>query len=121
MSLTDLKRNLVKKKPSKVSIEDFIDDATNYAAGKPSKLEVSDNSSAQSTTQAKTAEKPVKQFRHATFTLTEQSISQLDELSQQTGMAKSKLLRIFIANFSQLSDDEQAGLLALCEQANEQG
>ncbi|KFZ37138.1 hypothetical protein HR45_12045 [Shewanella mangrovi] len=116
MSLTDLKRNLVKKKPKKVSVEDFIEDATNYAAGKPSKLQHGEKGDAEQVTRKLSKGKTPKQFRHATFTLTEQSISQLDDLSQQTGIAKSKLLRIFIANFSQLTDDEQEQLLELCEQ-----
>lgn len=115
MSLTDLKRQQIKKKPASVSIDDFIEDANNYAQGKPSKVATETaESKAQAAETAK--EKAVKQFRHATFTLTEQSISQLDDLSLQTGIAKSKLLRIFIANFSQLSEAEQAQLLELCEQ-----
>ncbi|WP_417761089.1 replication protein RepA [Shewanella sp.] len=117
MSLTDLKRQQIKKKPSSVSIEDFIDDANNYAQGKPSKVAAeAAETQAKSNNTAKDKEKVAKQFRHATFTLTEQSIGQLDELSLQTGIAKSKLLRIFIANFSQLSEAEQAQLLELCEQ-----
>lgn len=113
MSLTDLKRQLAKKKPKSVSIEDFIEDANNYAQGKPSKIGAKSHGAKKTAEQAK-QEKHLKQFRHATFTLTEQSISQLDELSQQTGIAKSKLLRMFIANFADLNEEQQQQLRELC-------
>ncbi|MCL1075194.1 replication protein RepA [Shewanella dokdonensis] len=101
MSLTDLKRKQQKQKPKHVSIEDFIEDATNYAAGKPSRLQ-------QGARQKKSASHT---FRHATFSLSEASIRQLDDVAQSTGIAKSRLLRMFIHYYCDLSDDEQQALL----------
>nr|WP_244859287.1 hypothetical protein [Shewanella dokdonensis] len=50
-------------------------------------------------------------FRHATFSLSEASIRQLDDVAQSTGIAKSRLLRMFIHYYCDLSDDEQQALL----------
>jgi hypothetical protein len=101
MSLTDLKRKQQKQKPQKVSIEEFIEDAVNYAEGKPSQLQKS----------AKPKKTAPRKFRHATFSLSETSIRQLDDLAQSTGIAKSRLLRMFIHYYFDLSEPEQQELL----------
>ena len=83
-----------------IHVDDFIEDANNYAFGK--QTVVGDDSPAKQSTQdflKGLDKKSVKIYRHATFTLTEKSIGQLDELSKNVGMAKSKLLRILIDDF----------------------
>jgi hypothetical protein len=115
MSLTDLKRKKQKTERPKLSVDDFIEDADNYAFGKPSVLDP--NEAKSPAKQKKGLDKASsKSYRHATFTLTENSISQLDALSKQTKMAKSKLLRILIDEFSQKSKSEQKQLLDQEEQ-----
>ncbi len=105
MSLTDLKRKKKKVQQTKISVEDFIEDANNYALGKPSVLEAKP-------ARPKGLDKSTtKIFRHATFTLTEQSIAQLNALSKETNIAKSRLLRIFIQEFCNKSKHEQTELL----------
>ncbi|MFQ6370410.1 replication protein RepA [Shewanella sp. YIC-542] len=102
MSLTDLKRK--RKKPARqpVSVEDFIEEATRYAAGKPSRLQHLASSNKPSS----------RKFRHATFSLNETSIQKLEEVAQATGLAKSRLLRMFIRYYSELSEEEQQALLS---------
>lgn len=103
MSLTDLKRKKPKQIIKPVSVDDFIEDANNYALGKASLL-------ATATTQTIVKgldKKSTKIYRHATFTLTENSISQLETLSKSNNIAKSRLLRILINEFSQLSPIQQ--------------
>ncbi|MCL1089500.1 ribbon-helix-helix domain-containing protein [Shewanella profunda] len=106
MSLTDLKRKKPKQIITPVSVDDFIEDANNYALGKASQLIVPPASISKGLDK-----KSVKIYRHATFSLTETSISQLDTLSKETKIAKSRLLRILIDEFSQRSMDEQYQLL----------
>ncbi|MBB1440859.1 replication protein RepA [Shewanella sp. SG41-4] len=111
MSLTDLKRKKPKDTRVKVSVDDFIEDANNYALG----LKASDGqANVNSTTQdflKGLDKKSTKIYRHATFTLTEKSISQLDEMAKNSNVAKSKILRILIDEFYQQSSIEQSNLL----------
>ncbi|MEL4247679.1 replication protein RepA [Shewanella xiamenensis] len=101
MSLTDLKRKKPKQVIKTVSIEDFIEDANNYALGKASILAVPP-------AEPKGLDKKsAKIYRHATFTLTETSITQLDGLAKGTKIAKSRLLRILIDEFCQKTTAEQ--------------
>lgn len=105
MSLTDLKRKKKKIHQANISVEDFIEDANNYAQGKPSMVE------GQDIITKGLDKKTTKIFRHATFTLTEKSIDQLSQLSKDTNIAKSRLLRIFIQEFADKDKAEQAELL----------
>ncbi|MCP3127570.1 MULTISPECIES: replication protein RepA [Shewanella] len=102
MSLTDLKRKKPKQIITPVSVDDFIEDANNYALGKASLL-----AAPPTNVQRGLDKKSAKIYRHATFTLTETSISQLDILSKDTKVAKSRLLRILIEEFSQRTAAEQ--------------
>jgi len=112
MSLTDLKRKQPKQVIKAVSVDDFIDDANNYALGKASILNVA-------ATEAKGLNKQsAKIYRHATFTLTETSISQLDILAKETKIAKSRLLRILIDEFSQRTVEEQIEVVTKSKQAD---
>jgi hypothetical protein len=111
MILTDLKRKKTKDTRVKVSVDDFIEDANNYALG----LGASHGQPViTSTTQdflKGLDKKSTKIYRHATFTLTEKSISQLDEIAKSNKVAKSKILRILIDDFYQQSNTKQSDLL----------
>ncbi|GGQ21041.1 ribbon-helix-helix domain-containing protein [Shewanella litoralis] len=110
MSLTDLKRKKPKDTRQKVSVDDFIEDANNYALGKTA----GQNPSGQTTAQFLKGldKKSTKMYRHATFTLTEKSISQLDEIAKTTKVAKSKILRVLIDEFYQQHDNTQLTILS---------
>ncbi|QSX38526.1 ribbon-helix-helix domain-containing protein [Shewanella sedimentimangrovi] len=107
MSLTDLKRKKPKVDRSKISVEDFIADANNYASGKPTLLAGQKSKPPKRGLDKMTT----KTYRHATFTLTEASIAQLDEIAKESGIAKSKLLRILIKEFYDKSSGEQGHIL----------
>ncbi|MDN3652612.1 ribbon-helix-helix domain-containing protein [Thalassotalea ponticola] len=112
MSLADLKKKSHTKVERTFTVDDFIDDSVNYAMGKPQI--VSADLQAQSM-QLKRLGEELKQslsaqidtdkdnqdcnFRHATFTLSEDIIEQLNELSKRTNIAKSRILRILVSEF----------------------
>ena len=94
MSLADLKNKGTKlKPPKKLSIEEFIEGANDYAKG---------GKSAQKKSEASTSE-----YKRATFTLTHHHIELLNQLAERTGMAKSKLLRMMIQWCSDLKDNDK--------------
>ncbi|MDO6426035.1 hypothetical protein Q4489_03375 [Thalassotalea sp. 1_MG-2023] len=119
MSLTDLKKtkdgNQSKKKKD-FTVDDFIADAENYAKGRPTlvseginrpaKLEEALAAAAQLENAEKKSKKP---FRHATFTLSEDAIEQLQTLSKDTNLAKSHIIRILI---NELCNEEQQKMLS---------
>lgn len=107
MSLTDLKKSKNGPKKSKqFTVDEFIADAENYAQGKP-KIVSSEQKdlSLQEAILAAKAHAANKQenkaeggrrFRHATFTLSESAIEQLQTLAAETKLAKSHIIRILI-------------------------
>ncbi|MFQ3194956.1 MAG: hypothetical protein ACI9N3_001790 [Colwellia sp.] len=113
MSLTDLKKTTkAKEKKREFTVDEFIADAENYALGHPEIMN-SDNTQNVSIEQAIIAAKQQlaskntkseKPFRHATFTLSEQAIHQLQNLAKETKLAKSHIIRILI---NELCDEEQ--------------
>ncbi|GGP90932.1 replication protein RepA [Shewanella ulleungensis] len=110
MSLTDLKRKKTKDTRKKVSVDDFIEDANNYALGKTAGQTAPSQTTAQFLKGLD--KKSTKIYRHATFTLTEKSISQLDEIAKTTKVAKSKILRVLIDEFYQQHDNDQLTILS---------
>jgi len=113
MSLTDLKKTTQgNKKKREFTVDEFIADAENYALGHP-EIVNSDNTKNVSIEQAILAAKKQlaskkmkgnKPFRHATFTLSEQAIIQLQNLAKETKLAKSHIIRILI---NELCGEEQ--------------
>ena len=95
MALTDLKKKSHPHAKLDCTADEFIDDANDYAMGMPRIVslrqpmpeEVDD-----------TTRLPM---RHATFTLSEEAISALNELSALTGEPKSKLIRKLILRATQ--------------------
>ena len=125
MSLTDLKKTTQgKDKKRSFTVDEFIADAENYALGHPEIVNSSDTKNVcieQAILAAKQhlANKSMseneneitnksKPFRHATFTLSEQAIGQLQNLAKETKLAKSHIIRILI---NELCDEEQHGKL----------
>ena len=113
MSLTDLKKTSQgKPKKRKFTVDEFIADAENYALGHPEIVNSSDTKNvgieqaiiAAKQQLASKKAKGSKPFRHATFTLSENAIDQLQNLAKDTKLAKSHIIRILI---NELCDEEQ--------------
>jgi len=128
MSLTDLKKNTNGKKDKKLfTIDEFIADAENYAKGSPEIVSESIHEESakklnlqQAINEAKryvemtenehkkeNKDKHEKPFRRATFTLSEDAINQLQNLSQGTDLAKSHILRILIDELCNKEQNER--------------
>jgi len=118
MSLSDLKKSKDGKiKRKAFTVDEFIADAENYAKGSP-EIVSGDNSQILNLKQALAAAKQfevkkraeptekvqTKPFRHATFTLSEEAITQLQELAKESNLAKSHIIRILI---DELCNNEQ--------------
>ena len=133
MGLADLKKNASLCKSTNniaVSIDDFIAAADLYAAGQDrpqheekQTLMTSDADKQnniidflqrkypQHVEPIKSVNKSKQQpFRRCTYTLSETAISQLTLLSQQGGIAKSKLIRQLISQYFSLSPQQQKRL-----------
>ena len=133
MGLADLKKNASLCKSTNniaVSIDDFIAAADLYAAGQDrpqheekQTLMTSDASKQnniidflqrkypQHVEPIKSVNKSKQQpYRRCTYTLSETAISQLALLSQQGGIAKSKLIRQLISQYFSLSPQQQKRL-----------
>jgi len=135
MSLTDLKKGNDKRSIKKnFTIDEFISDAEDYARGAPKIVsELTNDEKAnhklnlkQAISEAKryvhmteiehqqTAEVKAgvrqqvdKPFRRATFTLSEEAIHQLQDLSEGSDLAKSHILRILIDELCNKEQNEQ--------------
>lgn len=92
MSLSSLKKSKPSvERVSAVSVDDFINDAVNYASGQEGVVRTlypTQNQSEKTCIQA-------DPMRRATFTLSEETIEQLKTLSSQTGICRSRLIRIW--------------------------
>lgn len=118
MSLTDLKKGKDSKATKEqFTVDDFIADADNYAKGAPQivsndshgkmNLKQAIHDAKRMIEQKKSAGKQNKPFRRATFTLSENTIDQLQSLSEDTDLAKSHIIRILIDELSNKEQDEQ--------------
>jgi len=134
MSLTDLKKGKDSKTKKKhFTIDEFISDAEDYAKGAPKivseltpeganhklslkqaiseakryvELTEIEHQHAQNI-KAGVKSKHDKPFRRATFTLSEDAIEQLHDLSEGTDLAKSHILRILIDELCNKEQNEQ--------------
>ena len=110
MSLSDLRKSKDGKAKKKAfTVDEFIADAENYAKGTPA-IVSGDKAQTLDLKQAIAAAKKfevkkrserrqsetTKPFRHATFTLSEEAITQLQELAADSNLAKSHIIRILI-------------------------
>jgi len=106
MSLTDLKKTKDgKRKKRNFTVDEFIADAENYARGTPEIVSHHDEGSyglkeavaaAHQYAEKKKKASGNRQFRHATFTLSEEAIEQLTDLAEDSKLAKSRIIRILI-------------------------
>lgn len=109
MSLTDLKRR--KPKPrKKLTIEEFIEDANNYAFGQPSLAGRTKKKHKVNETLG-LKKQSTKIFKHATFTLTESCITELTQLAKHNKVAKSRLIRMMITEFAEMPEAELKHLI----------
>ncbi|WNC67269.1 ribbon-helix-helix domain-containing protein [Thalassotalea nanhaiensis] len=106
MSLADLKKQSSTKIKRSFTVDEFIDDSTNYSIGDPQIVSADIQAQTQLLSQKiansiEPAAEPQsdKPFKHATFTLSEDIIEQLNELAIKTNIPKSRLLRILVNNF----------------------
>ncbi|MCG9755868.1 CopG family transcriptional regulator [Shewanella insulae] len=103
-------------------IDDFIDDATHYAAGQPSNVQqmaevialetgfdggIKRQRSLEAMPSPKVVPKGSGPYRKATFTLSESAISHLAELASGCDVAKSKLIRFLIEHHYSLTESER--------------
>ncbi|WP_448565827.1 hypothetical protein [Thalassotalea ganghwensis] len=125
MSLSDLKKsNQSKGKKKQFTVDEFIADAENYAKGTPEivsgdksqKLDLKEAIAAAKQFEVKQRaerrqKKDEKPFRHATFTLSEQAIQQLQELAVDSNLAKSRIIRILIDELCNKEQQEKINKL----------
>jgi hypothetical protein len=94
MSLLSLKCNTpsVKRKP--VSVDTFIDEVELYANGKSTVVDL--QKAAASLREHKVNDDNATKFTRCTFTLSEDAKKSLTQLSESTGIARSRLIRIWL-------------------------
>ena len=114
MGLASLKRKeTVEYKPAICSVDAFIDDAEAYAAGFPNivigigKKPLLDRRKKNRDKEMKSKDPVGPEFKHATFTLTTQSIEILSILAKRDQFNKSKLIRILLENHINKSRSER--------------
>jgi len=114
MGLFNLKRKPeVELKPTMCSVDTFIEDADAYAAGFPRVIielnanKVPDRRQQDRNTEMATQDPVDLEFKHATFTLTAQSIDNLAVLAKRDQFNKSKLIRILLENHINKSRTER--------------
>lgn len=122
MSLTDLKKNKDSKNSKEnvkdqFTVDEFIADADNYAKGSPQivsneshgkiNLKQAIHDAKQLVERKKAANIQGKPYRRATFTLSEATIAQLQQLSENTEFAKSHIIRILVDELSKSVKEDQ--------------
>ncbi len=103
MGLCSLKRSTRSVEAQNVSVDAFIDGAQRYAAGE---RRLSD-AAAQSCLTGQPSLLPVtvcSARRRATFSLNESTIEKLSQLSEQTGISRSRLIRIWVERTCKFGD-----------------
>jgi len=116
MSLSDLKKSHSKQPKKKgFTVDEFISDAENYAKGSATivSADTKNLSMGQALLLAKQHMSDKKKtdhqpFRRATFTLSEEAIEQLTQLSVGSDLAKSHIIRILI---NELCNKDQSNRL----------
>lgn len=104
MALTDLKKNSTRSTNRTLSVDEFIADAEHYAMGAPTQVPTITKIVPEPSPSA-SAQLNAGPMRHATFTLSHEAIELLNQLSQETGMSKSKLIRQLIFSFNENADN----------------
>lgn len=122
MSLTDLKKsNKTRTFKRSFTVDEFIDDAEKYAVGEAEIVgSKADNGLAvQKAIAMANKEKAQKashrRFRNATFTFNEKTFEQLNQLADESKLAKSHIIRILIA---QISSKEKVQILEILKNSD---
>lgn len=108
MSLLNLRKESTPSKAVKCTVDEFIDNAQNYARG----FDHVPNTTDREVVSATQVQPPKLPFRKATFTLSEPCIESLTQLAQEAGCAKSHLIRMLIHQLEEASPVEQQLLLS---------
>ncbi len=105
MSLCSLRKSQPSAKPVCVSVNDFINQAIDYANGERAFIQ---HGRIGGTLVAGGKADPLgKHKKHATFSLSEEAIAQLSTLSERTGISRSRLIRILIDQQLQTGSDSK--------------
>ncbi|EKP0278174.1 CopG family transcriptional regulator [Aeromonas bestiarum] len=111
MGLADLKKKHNLHHQKKFTIDEFIEDADFYAKGKPKVVSLELNLHREEALTAlafiESGDYLKPSYKKATFSLSTAAIDELGSLTQQDGMNKSLLLRLFTHYFSSLSPEER--------------
>ena len=95
MSLLSLKKSKPSTKPSKKTVDAFINDAINYAAG-ATRINVSQQHLTTTTPSKLSRQTKKETMKRATFTLSHECIEALTALSNTSGQSRSALIRQWI-------------------------
>lgn len=90
MALANLKKLSQRVSSNSVTMDEFIDGASRYALGQADVVPI------HGTKDLVVEDDTV--IKRATFTLSDSAIKKLNELSEKTGIAKSRLIRIWLAD-----------------------
>ena len=94
MSFSSLKKSTHSVRPKLVTVDQFIDDAVLYANG-------AQTARAPLQVVQPSAKQPPALMKRATFTLNEATLNTLSELAAETGISKSRILRILVQEHHQ--------------------
>ncbi|GGW94323.1 ribbon-helix-helix domain-containing protein [Alteromonas halophila] len=103
MSLLSLRKSTPSVNPPRLSVDRFIDDAVYYAYGQQHAADAQDASAHLQAIRSEPDSSST--MRRATFTLDTATAERLTMLSQQTGISRSRLIRIW-ASEQTMRDDE---------------
>lgn len=101
MSLLSLKCNTPSVKRQSVSVDAFIDEVELYARGQSTVVHLQ-----QAAASLHDSKEDKTTFTRCTFTLSEEAKDKLTQLSESTGIARSRLIRIWL---DQLESGEITG------------
>lgn len=122
MGLADLKKKHNLHHQKKFTIDEFIEDADFYAKGKPKvvslELSLHRDEALTALTFIERGEHLKPSYKKATFSLSTAAIDELGNLTQQDGMNKSLLLRLFTHYFSSLSPEERQTIYERLQEHN---
>jgi hypothetical protein len=111
MSLLDLKKDCTPSRAVQCTVDEFIDNAQNYARGFDNVYPSTPHQAAQINPVSVDRPAVKRPFRKATFTLSETCIATLTKQSQQIGCAKSHLMRMLIHQLETMDPVEQQLLI----------
>ena len=95
MSLLSLKKSKPSTKPSKKTVDAFINDAINYAAG-ATRIKAAQQHPTTTTSSKVSRQTQKKTMKRATFTLSHECVEALTALSNTSGQSRSALIRQWI-------------------------